>query len=84
MTNTTTLTPAETSIGSKADVTVSLDNFLLTNQDRCDACGSQAYFAVNFSGSQLLFCRHDFKKNETVLLTQATSVRDESAQLESR
>ena len=66
----------------KAQISVSTANFLLTAQDRCDTCGAQAYFQVNFGAAALTFCAHHYKEKETKLLASATSVRDESAQLQ--
>ena len=34
----------------------------LTIQDRCDACGSQAYVWVNGVSGDLLFCSHHYTK----------------------
>ena len=67
---------------AKAEVSVSTTNFLLTSQDRCDLCGAQAYFQVNFGAHGLTFCAHHYKEKESKLLSSATSIRDESAQLQ--
>jgi hypothetical protein len=34
----------------------------LTGNDRCDACGSQAYVWVNGVSGDLLFCSHHYTK----------------------
>ena len=46
--------------------------------DRCDAggCGAQAYAAASFTGGQLLFCGHHFKRYQTELEKQAYAVID--------
>jgi hypothetical protein len=81
MTNTLATESTVNSTPTKAEVSVSTNNFLLTTHDRCDSCGAQAYFQVNFDNGQLMFCSHHYRKSEAKLLTQAVSIRDESAQL---
>ena len=55
---------------------------VLTAADRCDRCGAQAYVrAVMASGSELLFCAHHWRDNETRLREVATSIHDESQRL---
>ena len=39
----------------------------LTKADRCDRCGSQAYFRYLFEAGELLFCRHHQKKHKSSL-----------------
>ncbi|MBS1673718.1 MAG: hypothetical protein JSS74_07110 [Actinobacteria bacterium] len=53
----------------------------LTAMDRCDACGAQAYVAVEVNGSELLYCAHHARKYEEKLRPVATSWHDESARL---
>jgi hypothetical protein len=53
----------------------------LTANDRCDYCGSQAYFWVNGINGDLLFCRHDFLKWEDKLRSYAFEIVDESHKL---
>lgn len=48
----------------------------LTANDRCDACGSQAYVQVFFKDAYLLFCAHHYKKNEEALQPVAKYVYD--------
>jgi dTDP-4-amino-4,6-dideoxygalactose transaminase len=38
------------------------DNYLLTINDRCDACGGQAYVAVTGTKGELMFCAHHYNK----------------------
>lgn len=64
-----------------AKVFVTTENFLLSAQDRCDACGAQAYYRVTLSPSELLFCAHHYTLSKEKLLKIAVSVHDESAQL---
>jgi len=53
----------------------------LTNQDRCDSCGAQAYLAAVVNGTELLFCGHHANKGESRLIQLATSWHDERAKL---
>ena len=53
----------------------------LTANDRCDYCGSQAYFWVNGINGDLLFCRHDFLKWEDKLRAYSFEILDESHKL---
>jgi hypothetical protein len=53
----------------------------LNANDRCDYCGSQAYFWVNGINGDLLFCRHDFLKWEDKLRAYAFEIVDESHKL---
>lgn len=53
----------------------------LTAQDRCDACGAQAYVAVEAYGSELLYCAHHASKYEAKLKAVATSWHDERSKL---
>lgn len=39
----------------------------LTNSDRCDRCGAQAYYRYAFEAGELLFCRHHQKKHKSSL-----------------
>jgi hypothetical protein len=39
----------------------------LTNADRCDRCGAQAYFRYLFEAGDLLFCQHHQKKYKSSL-----------------
>jgi ribosome-binding protein aMBF1 (putative translation factor) len=49
--------------------------------DRCDACGAQAYVAVEVNGSELLYCAHHARKYEEKLRPVATSWHDETSRL---
>ena len=55
---------------------------VLTALDRCDSCGSQAYFMVIFERGDLIFCRHHFMKNEDALREHAYHIIDQSGMLE--
>ena len=57
---------------------------VLNANDRCDQCGSQAYFAVLLETGELYFCRHHYLKNESVLVELATDIIDQSAELHRR
>jgi hypothetical protein len=54
---------------------------LLTANDRCDACGAQAYYAVELKSGELFFCRHHFAKHEDTLISIAVDIYDESEAL---
>jgi len=54
---------------------------VLNANDRCDYCGSQAYFWVNGINGDLLFCRHDFLKWEDKLRAYSFEILDESHKL---
>ncbi|NCD18650.1 MAG: hypothetical protein EOL89_01500 [Actinobacteria bacterium] len=53
----------------------------LTAQDRCDACGAQAYVRVELAAGELLFCAHHARKHSDALAQVATSIHDETARL---
>ena len=55
---------------------------VLTPQDRCDQCQSQAYFLAVFDSGELYFCRHHFLKNEEALRDNAYYIIDQSEDLE--
>ncbi len=54
----------------------------LTNQDRCDACGAQAYVAATVKGSELLYCGHHANKFEAKLKPLASAWHDERSKLQ--
>lgn len=56
-------------------------DYLLTTDDRCDVCDSQAYVYVNFESGDLLFCLHHWKKNQESASKTATEIHDESERL---
>ena len=56
--------------------------WVMDSRDRCDACGSQAYYLVKLLEGNLMFCRHHFLKNEDKLTKVAYEVIDESIKLE--
>lgn len=54
---------------------------ILTNADRCDQCGAQAYHLVqDIPGAEsgLLFCNHHFRRNEEKLRRLTDNFIDES------
>ena len=53
----------------------------LTAQDRCDACGAQAYIRVVVNNGELLFCAHHGRKHQEKLAQLAHSWHDESSRL---
>ncbi|WP_127127550.1 hypothetical protein [Georgenia sp. SYP-B2076] len=53
----------------------------LTAQDRCDACGAQAYVRVQLESGELLFCAHHARKHAEALAGVATSIQDETDRL---
>jgi hypothetical protein len=54
---------------------------ILTALDRCDSCGSQAYFMVIFERGDLVFCRHHFMENEVALRVHSYHIIDQSDML---
>lgn len=67
--------------------TAPVQDFTLNAADRCDTCGSQAYYKVTLvhSGDRLtdlLFCAHHFRKSEDRLRASAIEIVDESSRLE--
>lgn len=46
--------------------------------DRCDLCGSQAFYYAEGTAGDLLFCRHDFLKMEEKIREWAFTIIDES------
>ena len=53
--------------------------------DRCDRCGAQAFVKVEMaSGGDLLFCDHDYRRHELVLLAYAARVIDEREHINAR
>lgn len=38
------------------------EEYLLTTNDRCDACGGQAYVCVTGVSGELMFCSHHYTK----------------------
>ena len=53
----------------------------LSDSDRCDRCGSQAYVEVTLSGGKLLFCAHHYQQFEAHLRQSAAVVFDDRARL---
>jgi hypothetical protein len=54
----------------------------LTNGDRCDRCGAQAFVRVVLSTGDLLFCGHHAKAYENDLRPKAVDWVDETATLQ--
>ena len=53
----------------------------LTNADRCDRCGAQAYARVVLADGELLFCAHHMRKHRNQLEALAVRIDDESERL---
>lgn len=54
----------------------------LTANDRCDACGAQAYVRVELaSGGELNFCAHHARKHGSALEPVAAHIHDETERL---
>lgn len=62
---------------------MTVDETELTNQDRCDRCGSQAYVKVIFnSGADLMLCGHHWNTNKDYILKlENTLIQDELEKL---
>ncbi len=56
--------------------------WVMDARDRCDSCGSQAYYLVKMIEGELMFCRHHFLKNEDKLTKVSYEIIDESIKLE--
>ena len=66
---------------TSVDVTETFLPRHLTDHDRCDQCGSQAYVQVSLPTGQLLFCAHHYQEHEARLSPIATAVLDERDRL---
>jgi hypothetical protein len=53
----------------------------LSDHERCDRCGSEAYVQVSLLTGQLLFCAHHYQEYEARLRPIATAVVDERDRL---
>ena len=56
----------------------------LTNADRCDRCGAQAFYRAVLSAGELLFCAHHGRAHAVRLAEVALSVHDGTAAINSR
>lgn len=65
-----------------AGAVVQTDTDTLTRADRCDRCGSQAYFKVEFISGELVFCNHHYSWHKEKLMKTALSIYDESHKLQ--
>jgi hypothetical protein len=63
------------------DTKVEVPDYVITTEDRCDACGAQAYVYVALESGDLLFCFHHWNENRSAIEPSATEVIDESAKL---
>ena len=53
----------------------------LTQADRCDRCGAQAYVRVVLAGGELLFCAHHYSAHSEGLQPVAVRVEDNTHHL---
>lgn len=53
----------------------------LTNADRCDRCGAQAFVRVVLNSGELLFCAHHGRKHADAFREVAVEIHDESDKL---
>lgn len=68
----------------KLEIEEEQEVYLLTAQDRCDACGAQAYFLVILPEDRALtFCLHHWNQHAEKLIEVAVDVVDESDRLTS-
>jgi len=65
----------------RVEVTVTVLPRQLSDHDRCDRCGSQAYVQVSLPTGQLLFCAHHYQEFEARLRPIATAVLDDRERL---
>jgi hypothetical protein len=54
----------------------------LTNSDRCDACGAQAFIRVQLESGELTFCGHHGNLNKEKLKPISTIWHDQTAALQ--
>jgi hypothetical protein len=73
-----------TNKGDAMSVMVEEKTDQLNANDRCDACGSQAYVWVNGVNGDLLFCRHHFFKYEEKLREYAFEIVDETHKINAK
>jgi len=66
---------------TRVDVTETFLPRHMSDRDRCDRCGSQAYVQVSLSAGQLLFCAHHYQEYEARLRPIATAVLDDRDRL---
>ncbi|GAA4433167.1 hypothetical protein GCM10023169_39870 [Georgenia halophila] len=64
-----------------AYVSTTTDMPAMTAQDRCDACGAQAYVKVQMEAGELLFCAHHARRHQEALRKVATEIHDETDRL---
>jgi hypothetical protein len=53
----------------------------LTQSDRCDACGSQAFVLARGITGDLLFCRHHYLKSQEQIKAWAFEILDETEKI---
>lgn len=66
---------------SKIDVSETYLPRHLSDGDRCDRCGSQAYVQIDLRTGQLLFCAHHFREVESRIRPLATALLDDRDRL---
>jgi len=66
---------------TRVDLTETFLPRQLSDRNRCDRCGSQAYVQVSLSTGQLLFCAHHYQEYEAHLRPIATAVLDDRDRL---
>ena len=69
--------PAGTALVEEVEETT----YLLDARDRCDGCGSQAYYRVFLESGTLDFCNHHYNKFSPRLTEVMLDVIDESDKL---
>jgi hypothetical protein len=55
----------------------------LTNADRCDRCGAQAFFRVVLANGELLFCAHHGRAYADRLAQIAVEIQDGTSAINS-
>jgi len=55
--------------------------WILTKEDRCDSCPSQAYVQVHMKTGHLTFCGHHYTKHAVVLEKVAHKIVNETERL---
>lgn len=58
------------------------DDDQLTNLDRCDRCGAQAWVVTHLAHGPIYWCNHHWRKHETAITAAGARVYDELDRLD--
>ena len=62
-------------------MSTSVEERVLTLNDRCDTCSAAAKVVATFLNGELLFCGHHARKTGTTLVSKAIRVYDPEGEL---